>query len=163
MKLTKKCSEVVGKGSVKIVNLTPHEINIILDNRNIKIDPSGTVARCTVRIEKAGVIKTIDEKDPCVNCLQSGQDSTSCDLAISPDIFGDSNRGRCPDITVQIPLSKSVFGEVENLPDPQEDTVFVVSSIVAQAVSGRKDIFIVNDTVRDKNGRIIGCRSLAHI
>ena len=62
-----------------------------------------------------------------------------------------------------IPVNKSRFGEVENLPDPQPDTIFVVSALVAQAIPDRPDIFIVDDTVRDEQGRIIGCRALAHI
>ncbi|MFC0903824.1 hypothetical protein ACFHWD_03850 [Clostridium sp. MT-14] len=150
--------------NVRIINLTPHTINIMLENgRTLDIPPSGTIARCKTGREKIGTVKTIDEKDPCANCLQSGQDSTNCDLAISPDIFGDSSRGQCPNITVQIPINRTVFGDIENLPEPQPDTIFVVSSIVAQAAQNRDDLFIPDDTVRDENGRIIGCRALARI
>jgi len=55
----------------------------------------------------------------------------------------------------------SEFGEVEGLPAPQKDTVFIVSSIVASATD-RTDIAIPNtaDAVRDEQGRIQSVRSL---
>lgn len=62
-----------------------------------------------------------------------------------------------------IPVNRTVFGAVEGLPEPQEDSVYVVSAIVAQAVPDRQDVFIVDDAVRDEQGRIIGARALAHI
>ena len=63
-----------------------------------------------------------------------------------------------------LPIYRSVFGQVENLPEPKADTVYIVSAIVAQAVKGKRDdIYIVDDTVRDENGRIIGCRALGVI
>lgn len=62
-----------------------------------------------------------------------------------------------------IPVKKSVFGEVEGLPDPQENTIYIVSSLVAQRCRGRDDVFIPDDSVRDEGGRIIGCRSLGRV
>ena len=62
-----------------------------------------------------------------------------------------------------IPVKTSVFGEVEGLPEPKEDTIYLVSSIVAQRVTGRDDVFIPDDSIRDEQGRIIGCMSLGHI
>lgn len=62
-----------------------------------------------------------------------------------------------------IPINKSRFGKVENLPEPQEGTIFIVSALTAQAVPEREDVFITDDAVRDEQGRIIGCRALAHI
>lgn len=62
-----------------------------------------------------------------------------------------------------IPVTRTVFGEVENLPDPVDGVVYVVSSMVAARVPGRNDVFIPNDSVRDDQGRIIGCRSLGRV
>jgi hypothetical protein len=64
---------------------------------------------------------------------------------------------------ISVPVNQTRFGQVSDLPDPQPDTIFVVSALVAQAVPGRQDVFIVDDTVRDDQGRIIGCRALAHV
>ena len=68
---------------------------------------------------------------------------------------------------MEIPINRTIFGEIQNLPEPQEGTVYLVSSIVAQAAvqqfPHRDDIFIVDDTVRDEKGRIIGARALVRI
>lgn len=62
-----------------------------------------------------------------------------------------------------IPVTKTVYGEVEGLPDPEDGTIFVVSGIVAQRVPDRRDVFIPNESVRDPKGNIIGCRSLGRV
>lgn len=62
-----------------------------------------------------------------------------------------------------IPLTRTEFGEVVDLPEPTEDTVYVVSSLVASRVPERADVLIPNESVRDEKGRIVGCRSLGHI
>lgn len=62
-----------------------------------------------------------------------------------------------------IPVNRTVFGEVEGLPEQQDDIIYVVSAIVAQAVKNRDDVVIPDDAVRDEQGRIIGCRSFARV
>lgn len=61
-----------------------------------------------------------------------------------------------------IPITTTVFGQVEHLPEPETNTVFVVSSLVAGRVD-RKDVFIPNESIRDDKGHIIGCLSLGKI
>lgn len=65
-----------------------------------------------------------------------------------------------------IPLKRVAFGKVQEMPQPEKDTVFVVSQITANALKeqGRtEDILITNDAVRDDAGKIIGCRSFAKV
>lgn len=62
-----------------------------------------------------------------------------------------------------LPITTTEFGEVEGLPAPKDETMYIVSSLVAQRVHGRRDVFIPNESVRDERGRIIGCRSLGRI
>ncbi len=62
-----------------------------------------------------------------------------------------------------IPVTETEYGEITGLPDPTPDTIFVVSSLIAQRVPERDDVFIPNESVRDNAGRIIGCRSLGRI
>lgn len=107
-----------------LVNLTPHEINIITPEGEIKIQPSGVVARVSVTRETVGEI-TVDGKT--------------------------------------IPIYKNKFGQVENLPDPAPETIYIVSSIVAQAVPDRTDVMVPDDPVRDEAGRIIGAKGLARV
>lgn len=62
-----------------------------------------------------------------------------------------------------IPVVKMTFGEVENMPAPKENTIFIVSAITAQALKNRDDVFAPAHPVRDAEGRIIGCRALSRI
>lgn len=61
-----------------------------------------------------------------------------------------------------VPVIENVY-EVMGLPQPKEDTIYVVSSLVAQRCKNRDDVFIPNEPVRDEHGRIIGCRSLGRV
>lgn len=62
-----------------------------------------------------------------------------------------------------IPVTATEFGEVEGLPEPAADTIYIVSSLVAQRVPERTDVYVPSESVRDENGRIIGCKSLGKI
>ena len=62
-----------------------------------------------------------------------------------------------------IPVTKTEYGEVVGLPDPEEGKIYVVSALVAQRVPERTDVFVPSESVRDAEGRIIGCRSLGRI
>ena len=63
-----------------------------------------------------------------------------------------------------IPVKKTVFNDIQNLPEPQNDTIFIVSTIVLQALKDKginRDDVVAPDTnsaVRDENGRIIGVK-----
>ena len=97
----------------KIINLTPHSINII----DKQIPPSGKVARVSVTSKEAGTF-------------------------------------------AGIPLKIPTFGDVVDLPDPEPNTMFIVSALVRSACPKRKDLASPSDMVRDEDGRIIGCRAL---
>lgn len=60
-----------------------------------------------------------------------------------------------------IRITRNTFGQVENLPDPQPNTLFIVSAMVMNACPNRNDLVCPNESVRDSEGRIIGCQSLA--
>lgn len=62
-----------------------------------------------------------------------------------------------------IPITATEFGDPYGLPPEDDSHAYIVSSLVAQAMKGRSDIFIPNESVRDDNGMIIGCRSLGVI
>lgn len=107
----------------KIVNLTPHTINVVDDENHVILTlPSEGVARSESSRELAHMLS-----------------------------IGDAS----------IPVNRTTFGEVQNLPEPQEGVYYVVSAITAKAASGRNDLLLTDDTVRDADGRIIGCRAFA--
>lgn len=70
-----------------------------------------------------------------------------------------------------LPIMQKTFGKVYGLPDPNlidEDTILIVSSLTAQAAKAENHpllskIYIVNDTLRDANGRITAATSLAKV
>lgn len=62
-----------------------------------------------------------------------------------------------------IPLAHNEYGEVEGLPDFQVGTYLIVSSLVKSRVPDRHDTIVPNDSVRDSNGRIIGCKSFCEV
>lgn len=62
-----------------------------------------------------------------------------------------------------IPVWKTSYGKVDGLPSPQENTIYIVPVLTAQAASGRDDLFIVDDLVRDPSGQILGYKALARI
>jgi len=64
---------------------------------------------------------------------------------------------------ISVPVNQTRFWEVFDLPDPQPDTIYIVSAVGARAVPNRRDVFIVDDAVRDEQGRIIGARALGNV
>ena len=62
-----------------------------------------------------------------------------------------------------IPVSKTGYGAVEGLPDQRDGVIYIVSVLTAQAAPNRKDLYIVDELVRDDTGRILGCKALAQI
>lgn len=64
-----------------------------------------------------------------------------------------------------IPVFRTTFGQVIDLPEEQEDTLLVVSAITAKAAlaenPNRRDIFVPGKQIRDAEGRIVGCEGIA--
>lgn len=122
------------------------------------------VFRLTLEVGKKGVImKNLVNLTPYVITV------CKTDGTIIRSIPASGRLARVACDTVQysqledIPLTVSVYGEVVGLPDPEENTVYIVSSLVASRVPEREDVFIPSGSVRDSEGRIIRCTSLGHV
>lgn len=101
-----------------IVNLTPHEVNIISDGAIRRtFTPSGIIARVSVGDT---VVDTIDGVD----------------------------------------ILEERYSDVTDLPDPADDTIYIVSLLVCQACPERSDLVHPSRPVRDNAGRIVGCEGL---
>lgn len=59
-----------------------------------------------------------------------------------------------------IPILDTVFGGVTGLPPVTDGKFFIVSRIVKNAVSDRKDVLVPGAPVRDDDGVIIGADGL---
>ena len=62
-----------------------------------------------------------------------------------------------------IPVVRTTFGEVKGLPEEKEGTIYIVSSMVAQACRDTRHDLVSPDTspesaVRDSDGRIVAVR-----
>ena len=63
-----------------------------------------------------------------------------------------------------IPVNRTMFTTVKGVPEEKEGVRFIVSKPVANALKGiRHDLLIPDQTIRDDNGVILGCRALAII
>jgi hypothetical protein len=62
-----------------------------------------------------------------------------------------------------ISVVRTSFGEVQGLPDPDGESIFIVSMVVGQAVSGRSDVICPDSgpSAYRENGLIIGVRQFA--
>jgi CDP-diacylglycerol pyrophosphatase len=56
-----------------------------------------------------------------------------------------------------------IGGEEVPLPNQQEGVFYIVSRITAEALPDRSDLLMVDGTVRDDDGRIIGCTGFAQL
>lgn len=58
---------------------------------------------------------------------------------------------------------KVLYGDIQDLPDPEEGVALIVSKMCADARPHRKDLWYPTNLVRDDQGRIVGCRSLGSL
>ena len=60
-----------------------------------------------------------------------------------------------------IPVTETIFGEPEGLPNRSFDVFYIVSGLIKSALTDRKDLLSPGELVRDDQGRVIGCKSLS--
>lgn len=122
---------------MRLINLTPHNVNIIDDDGKCKltIQPTSPPARCNEHYTK---------------------DDAS--LAFWPDV------GKEKYLFTAIPIETGTlsYRDVKDLPPSREETYYIVSVLVAQQRPGRDDLLVPYDLVR-KDGQIIGCKRLVRI
>ncbi len=121
----------------KMVNLTPHPITICDEKCHpvLTLPPSGRVARVRQERKMIKILQMIQRIDEVTEDL------------------------------VMVPVVETEFGEVEGLPDPRKGVVYLVSSVVLEAVKDKRKDVVAPDTgpgsvCRDENGRVVGVRYL---
>ncbi len=106
-------------GKNMLVNLTPHDINIIVeDDLDIRIPMCENPPRTSHTRRRVG------------------------------DVAG-------------IPLNRVEFDKTKDIPAKKEDTYHIVSRVVAESCPERDDLLVPDETVRDANGKIIGCTAFS--
>lgn len=63
-----------------------------------------------------------------------------------------------------IEVRRVVMGNITGLPEPTENTFYIVSRVVAEAAKGeREDLVITDGAIRNESNQIIGCTGLARV
>ena len=60
-----------------------------------------------------------------------------------------------------INISRQTFGKIVDLPDPQDDVVYIVSRMVKDRVPDRDDVVVPGVPFRDTDGKVIGAWGLS--
>jgi len=60
-----------------------------------------------------------------------------------------------------LPVYKTVLGPVEFAPAPCENTIYVVSRMVVDALPERSDLFAPGEAIRDADGKVVGAKGLS--
>jgi hypothetical protein len=58
-------------------------------------------------------------------------------------------------------VTQQTFGDVIDLPDAQDDIVYIVSRMVKDRVAHRSDVLVPGASVRDADGKVIGANGLS--
>lgn len=133
---------------MKIKNLTPHAICIF------------TASQCVE--QKKGNYTTLVLKEgekPVLTIEPEVQIARVSSMTIYTDPVEFNG--------VSIPQAQVVFSKVEDLPNLEEDTLYIVSAITVNALKAHghdtKQLRLVADTVRNEQGQIVGALSLAEV
>lgn len=77
-------------------------------------------------------------------------------------------RESCPPVQIgsdisglYIPTSRATYGAVQGLPEPDGETVYIVSGLVLAQCAGRADVFAPGPAIRDDQGRQVGYHGLS--
>ena len=122
------------------VNLTPHEIAV-----EVEVEVEVEV-HDPVQIQNLTVIK-----GP-VALLRIPPEPVSARVSTVEEVVGLSDAGG-----LIVTVSKHTFGQIEGLPEPKPDTIYIVSGMVRDALDGRPDVFAPDTgktAVRNQQGQV---------
>ena len=128
--------EAEAQAMTRYVNTTPHAITILADE------------------SLGGGSVTIDTSDVSIRVASE----TTCDeVTFVGPLLVEIRKRKFTSVTY------SEGGVEMPLPPEQEGVRYIVSRITAEALPGRSDLLMVDGTVRDDDGRIIGCTGFAQL
>jgi hypothetical protein len=135
-------------------NLTPHELNIV-NSRGMRLNlsPSGIVARVREIHTQANDV-SITRYGCGGQCAGCGVDDPGD--GSNADEWCDCDNQR---IAWELDTFITKYGEVTDLPEPEEGTIYIVSGMVA-AAAPRPDVMSPGTLVRDDQGKPMGCLGL---
>lgn len=116
---------------MQLINLTPHPITIALSNDTFIVPTCNKIARVST---KKDLLKTIIIND--------------VEVPIYFTTFGE------------VELTSS-DGSIEEFPEQKAGVLYIVSSIVKNAMMDRADVVVPTEFIRDDVGNIIGCKGFS--
>ena len=142
---------------VTIINLTKHDVDIRLQDENdtgemLKITSSGIIARLESTESQGKILKI--EPSGIVARLESTERESDFPIDISQNEDG---------VEKWIDVTYVSVGVVVDLPDSTDNTIFIVSFAVAQAVKGRWDVYYPYPPMFDENYKVIGAHGLGQV
>jgi len=121
---------------MRLLNYTPHPLNIVSGNYHTSLQPAGPAPRLVVERVELGEIVTDD---------------------YPINLMGDAEFG-----SFSCSIVRSTMGQPTGLPEAQESTIIIVSALVAEhpSLANRTDLAYPGEAIRDTDGKIIGCKGL---
>jgi hypothetical protein len=120
---------------LRLANLTPHPIVLFVDEMS---EDDWTIITVAYIVPPSGIVPRVEMTR-----------HELFDLAFAED--------------ASVPVRATMTGAVVGLPDPAPGKYLIVSRQVTEAARDRGDLLVVDETVRDNEGRIIGARALASL
>ena len=119
--------------NIELLNATPHSITLIVGEDKVVIPKSGLMIRVESGTEVVGSLSVEGHE-----------------IEIRTRTFGA--------VTVT-----NEGGDVVEFPEEREGRYIIVSRIAAEAMPQRDDIVLVDGTLRNAEGQIIGCTAFARL
>jgi hypothetical protein len=88
-------------------------------------------------------------------------DGSTVDVPPSGNIARVSSTSAIVATVNGINISRQTFGKVMDLPDAQDDVVYIVSRMVKDRVPDRDDVVVPGVPFRDTDGKVIGAWGLS--
>ena len=127
---------------MNIINLTPHPLNIKCLAVQSVYHPDGENWGDTqMSISPSGTVARIENNS----------------IVEDPIILPDGEY-----CSIRIPVTHTSTGEIIDLPDPKDNTIYVTSTMVAQAAvnANRTDVYAPGELIRNDKGQVVGCNGL---
>ena len=121
---------------MKLVNLTPHPVRLYKADTPDQVDDPDH-----------GVVLTLE---PSGKFARLGESVTGEETVVTEE-------------GVKIPVSLVSYAEIQGLPEPQEGVAWVVPLMTALAATGRTDLLVPYEQVRNLEGTVVGCRRLGRV
>ena len=86
-------------------------------------------------------------------------DGTILELEVGDFVRATQTQNKVKEID-NINFYETVYGKVEGLPEPQENTIYIVSLITKMACQERDDLVTPGNLIRNEEGAIVGCEGL---